>query len=222
MVNDAFLELNDWFAGLLNPIQTEYQRGMTDGHSRTETMLRLSKLAGQVTGMKDMIEGYVNVDLNPKPRIILPDYDLPSSATTLNDAKTPADQRLKAPKMIAKAFEGLNPWFQSFFCRIKPYYSYGLKAEDEPLAAKIRLKGLVTQVNMIKLLLLEFVNEEIKRKEHGASFSAGAEDNAEEVQIPDDVGLEIVKEILDIKISDEPLPEVDDSPKFDLGGDEEE
>lgn len=37
-------------------------------------MLRLSKLAGQVTGMKDQVEGYINVDLNPKPKICLSDY----------------------------------------------------------------------------------------------------------------------------------------------------
>jgi len=172
--------------------------------------------------MKDIIEGYVNIDLCPKPRIVLPDYDLPSGATTMNDSKTPENQRLKAPLMIAKAFEGLNPWFQSLFPRIKPYYTSGLKASDEPIKAQIRLGGLVKQVNMIKILLLDFVNEEIEKKEKGTSLSAEDETTSEAVVIPADVGVEVVLDVLDVKISDDPLPEVNPSPEFVLGGDEEE
>ncbi|KAJ9611482.1 hypothetical protein H2200_004666 [Cladophialophora chaetospira] len=221
MVEGAFNELHQWFAGLLDPIQTEYQRGMTNDKSRTDTMLRLSKLAGQVTSMKDLIEGYVNLDLNPKPRIELPDYDLPSNATTLNDAKTPEKDRLKAPVMIAKAFEAMNPWFQSFIPRIRPYYLQGVSDGDEPVNTTIRIGGFVRQVNTLKLLLLNFVNEEIEKKEKGTT-SLSADDSAEEVPIPADVGVEIVTDVLDLKISDEPLPPVDDNPKFELGNPDEE
>lgn len=238
MVDGAFNELSQWFAGLLNPIQTEYQRGMTDQRSRTETMLRLSKLAGMVTGMKDQVEGYINVDLNPRPKIQLPDYvskitkipvahcdvsadtgnlqDLPANATTLNDSKTPEKDRLKAPLMIAKAFEAMNPWFQSFFPRIKPYYAKGLTSSDEPGNTKIRLAGFVRQVNTMRLLLLNFVNEEIDKKEKGTSLSADG-DSVEAVDIPADVGVEVVQDVLDVKISDDPLPAVDDNPSFELG-----
>jgi len=120
--------------------------------------------------------------------------------------------------MIAKAFEGLNPWFETLLPRIKPYYRHGLSAGDEPEKTKYRLCGFVRQVNTIKLLLLDFVNEEIKRREAGTCLSAGDETTSvEAVPIPDDVGLEIVEDILDIKISDAPLPAVDDDPAFEFG-----
>lgn len=74
MVHGAFDELSKWFAGLLNPIEEHYLLGITLKHSRMETMLRLSKLAGMVNSVKDQIESYIIVDLNPKPKIVLPDY----------------------------------------------------------------------------------------------------------------------------------------------------
>jgi len=221
MVEEAFNELTQWFAGLVNPIEDQYQRG-TDTATRTDTMFRLSKMAGQVSGMKDLIEGYVNVDLNPKPNIQLPDYDLPDDATTLNDAKTPPGKRLPPKYMTAAAFQALTPWFKTLFPRIKPYYLKGLNDGDESTNTKIRLAGLVRQVNTMKVLLLGFVNEEIEKKEKGTSLSAGDENGVEAVPIPADVGVEVVQEILDVKISNEPLPAVDENPDFQLGGDEEE
>lgn len=123
--------------------------------------------------------------------------------------------------MIECAFKALKQWAESLFPRIKPYFLKGLSAGGEPGPTQHRLKGLVAQVNMMKLLLLNFVNGEIEKKEKGTSLSADDNISVEAVPIPDDVGLEIVEDILDIKISDEPLPPVDENPQFELEGPEE-
>lgn len=135
----------------------------------------------------------------------------------MKDKDTPVEKRLKPPFMIAKAFQGLSPWFQSFFPRIKPYYLKGVQCGEEPEETKYKLKGFVRVVNTMMNLLLNFINKEIENREKGTSLSAGDEDSQEAIPIPADVGVEVVEQLLDVKISDDALPPVEENPEIELG-----
>ena len=74
MIDDTFAGLGLWFSKMINPIEAEYQHGMTDQHDRTKTMIRLGKLAGKVSTMKDILEEFVNGEIKPKQPIVIRDF----------------------------------------------------------------------------------------------------------------------------------------------------
>jgi hypothetical protein len=63
MTNKTFTALIDWFAGIINPIETEWQRGGSDGASRTNTEFRLGGLASEVNSIKDQLMDFVNDEM---------------------------------------------------------------------------------------------------------------------------------------------------------------
>ena len=66
MIDDTFAGLGPWFASMINPIESEYQLDLKDTADRTQTMVRLGKLGGKVSGMGDLLSEFVSGELKKK------------------------------------------------------------------------------------------------------------------------------------------------------------
>lgn len=67
MVDQAFMELSQWFGGLVRPIRDEYNRGIDSKTNRKILTARLAKLASKMQGFLDDIAVGICVDLKVSP-----------------------------------------------------------------------------------------------------------------------------------------------------------
>lgn len=115
-----------------------------------------------------------------------------------------------APKMIAAAFQALNPWFQAITNSIKPYFVACASATNDTTQTIFRLSGLANQVNSMKNYIVNYVNKVIAQKEGtGSGFSEGAGDD-EVVDIPDSAAAEILH-FMDVAVGENQIVEIDES-----------